>query len=103
RITVSAGVAPNKFLAKIASDWRKPDGLFVITPEQVDGFVAELPVAKLHGVGKVTAERLARMGIRTCADLRQGSKLSLVREFGSFGERLWGLAHGIDERPVEVD
>ncbi len=102
-ITVSAGVAPNKFLAKIASDWRKPDGLFVITPEQVDGFVAELPVAKLHGVGKVTAERLARMGIRTCADLRQGSKLSLVREFGSFGERLWGLAHGIDERPVEVD
>lgn len=66
-ITVSAGVAPNKFLAKIASDWRKPDGLFVITPEQVDGFVAELPVAKLHGVGKVTAERLARMGIRTCA------------------------------------
>ena len=96
-----AGVAPNKFLAKIASDWRKA-GLFVIIPEQVDGFVAELPVAKLHGVGKVTAERLARMGICTCADLRQGSKLSLVREFGSFGERLWGLAHGIDERPVST-
>src|SRR5690606_11530943 len=69
-ITVSAGVAPNKFIAKIASDWRKPDGMFVVTPEQVDEFVAALPVNKLHGVGKVTAEKMARLGIRTCADLR---------------------------------
>ncbi len=102
-ITVSAGVAPNKFLAKIASDWRKPNGIFVITPDQVEDFVAELPVNKLHGVGKVTADKLTRLGIRTCRDLREWHKLRLVREFGSFGERLWNLAHGIDERVVQTD
>lgn len=102
-ITVSAGVAPNKFLAKIASDWRKPNGIFVITPDQVEDFVAELPVNKLHGVGKVTADKLFRLGIRTCRDLREWNKLRLVREFGSFGERLWNLAHGIDERLVQTD
>jgi len=102
-ITVSAGVAPNKFLAKIASDWRKPNGIFVITPDQVEDFVAELPVNKLHGVGKVTADKLSRLGIRTCRDLREWNKLRLVREFGSFGERLWNLAHGIDERLVQTD
>ncbi|MEO4049103.1 DNA polymerase IV [Pseudomonas sp. CAU 1711] len=102
-ITVSAGVAPNKFLAKIASDWRKPNGLFVITPERVEEFVAALPVGKLHGVGKVTADKLGRLGIDSCLDLRDWSKLALAREFGSFGERLWNLARGIDERPVRVD
>ena len=102
-ITVSAGVAPNKFLAKIASDWKKPNGLFVITPDRVEEFVAALPVSKLHGVGKVTADKLARRGIRTCADLREWQKLSLAKEFGSFGERLWGLARGIDERAVQTD
>ena len=102
-ITVSAGVAPNKFLAKIASDWKKPNGLFVITPAQVDEFVQALPVNKLHGVGKVTAQRMARLGIHSCADLRERSKLILAREFGSFGERLWGLARGIDERAVQAD
>lgn len=102
-ITVSAGVAPNKFLAKIASDWHKPDGLCVITPGEVDEFVAALPVARLHGVGKVTAERLARLGIQRCRDLREWERLALVRELGSFGERLWQLAHGIDERPVQVE
>jgi DNA polymerase-4 len=103
RITVSAGVAPNKFLAKIASDWQKPNGLFVITPAQVDEFVLALPVAKLHGVGKVTGQRLGRMGIQTCAQLREWSKPALAREFGSFGERLWSLARGIDERAVQVN
>ncbi len=102
-ITVSAGVAPNKFLAKIASDWKKPNGLFVITPDQVEGFVSALPVNKLHGVGKVTADKLGRLGIETCQDLREWSKLALVREFGSFGERLWGLARGIDDRLVQSD
>ena len=102
-ITVSAGVAPNKFLAKIASDWRKPNGLFVVTPDQVQDFVAELPVKKLHGVGKVTAEKLARLGVQNCRELRDWSRLALVREFGGFGERLWHLARGIDERPVQVD
>jgi DNA polymerase-4 len=96
-------VAPNKFLAKIASDWKKPNGLFVITPDRVEAFVAALPVSKLHGVGKVTADKLARRGIRTCAELREWHKLGLVKEFGSFGERLWGLARGIDERVVQTD
>ncbi|MFF7708002.1 DNA polymerase IV [Pseudomonas sp. NPDC007930] len=103
RITVSAGVAPNKFIAKIASDWRKPDGLFVVTPAQVEAFVAQLPVARLHGVGKVTAEKLQRMGIEHCGQLREWPRLALVREFGSFGQRLHELAQGIDERPVEND
>ena len=102
-ITVSAGGAPNKFLAKIASDWHNPDGLCVITPGEVEAFVAALPVARLHGVGKVTAERLARLGIQRCRDLREWPRLALVREFGSFGERLWQLARGIDERAVQVD
>jgi len=103
RITVSAGVAPNKFLAKIASDWRKPNGLFVITPDEVESFVSALPVSRLHGVGKVTADKLSRLGITLCSDLREWDKLALLREFGSFGERLWGLARGIDERAVEAD
>lgn len=101
RLVVSAGVAPNKFLAKIASDWRKPDGLFVITPDEVDDFVLQLPVTKLHGVGKVTAAKLARLGINDCAQLREHSVLSLTQAFGSFGERLWSLARGIDQRRVE--
>jgi len=102
-ITVSAGVAPNKFLAKIASDWRKPNGLFVITPGEVEDFVAALPVNKLHGVGKVTADKLHRLGITDCLELREWKKLALIREFGSFGERLWSLARGIDERQVHND
>ncbi|KJZ38071.1 MULTISPECIES: DNA polymerase IV [Pseudomonas] len=102
-ITVSAGVAPNKFLAKIASDWKKPNGLFVITPDQVEDFVSGLPVSKLHGVGKVTADKLGRLGIVDCSQLREWDKLALVREFGSFGERLWSLARGIDERLVHND
>ncbi len=102
-ITVSAGVAPNKFLAKIASDWRKPNGLFVITPDEVEGFVSVLPVSKLHGVGNVTAQKMGRLGIETCVQLREWSKVELAREFGSFGERLWNLARGIDHRAVQVD
>ncbi|AYN95381.1 MULTISPECIES: DNA polymerase IV [Pseudomonas] len=102
-ITVSAGVAPNKFLAKIASDWRKPNGLFVITPPEVAAFVATLPVARLHGVGKVTAEKLTRLGIERCEQLLEWGRLALIKEFGLFGERLWNLAQGIDERSVQVD
>lgn len=102
-LTVSAGVAPNKFLAKIASDWNKPDGMFVITPEQVDEFVLALPVNKLHGVGKVTANKLHRMGINHCWQLRQRSQIQLVKSFGKLGERLWQLAHGMDERAVIAD
>ncbi|MBA6418543.1 DNA polymerase IV [Pseudomonas neustonica] len=102
-ITVSAGVAPNKFLAKIASDWNKPDGLKVILPDEVEAFVHQLPVTKLHGVGKVMAERLKRVGVDVCSELLPWRKQDLVREFGSFGERLWQLARGIDDRPVVVE
>jgi len=103
RLVVSAGVAPNKFLAKIASDWRKPNGLFVITPAEVDEFVLQLPVTKLHGVGRVTAQKLERLGISDCATLRKFEPLQLIKHFGKFGERLWQLAHGRDERPVEAN
>ncbi|WP_346839418.1 DNA polymerase IV [Microbulbifer sp. SAOS-129_SWC] len=102
-ITISAGVAPNKFLAKIASDWHKPDGLTVITPDQVNAFVLRLPVAKIHGVGRVTAEKLLRQGIRTCADLRHFSQIELTRDYGKFGNRLYQLCRGIDDRPVSGD
>ena len=101
RITVSAGVASNKFLAKIASDWNKPDGMCVVTPDQIDDFVRPLPVRKLQGVGKVTAARLKRMGVETCEDLRQFSLVDMTQHFGSFGLRLYELALGIDHRPVE--
>ena len=101
-VTVSAGVAPNKFLAKIASDWRKPDGLFVITPVQIEDFLFALPVTKIHGVGRVTAGKLQQKGIRTCGQLRQYSILELSRWFGSFGERLWELSRGQDDREVQT-
>jgi len=99
-ITASAGVAPNKFVAKIASDWNKPDGLFLVRPSEVDAFVAELPVKKLHGVGKVTAAKMNRLGIDTCADLRAWPMARLQEHFGSFGARLYDLSRGIDEREV---
>ena len=101
-ITVSAGVAPNKFLAKIGSDWNKPNGLCVITPAKVDAFVRQLPVDRLFGVGKVTADKLHRMGIQTCGDLRTLDVYQLSERFGSFGLRLHELSHGIDERPVKT-
>jgi DNA polymerase-4 len=99
-ITASAGVAPNKFVAKIASDWNKPDGLFLVRPEEVDGFVAALPVKKLYGVGKVTAAKLNKLGVQTCADLRSWTLQELQHHFGSFGTRLHDLCRGIDNREV---
>lgn len=102
-ITISAGVAPNKFLAKIASDWEKPDGQFVIRPEQVSNFVAKLPVKKLHGVGKVTAARMKRLGLENCSDLKQLGQEKLCEYFGSFGERLYNLSLGIDNREVQTE
>ncbi|MBZ5487176.1 DNA polymerase IV [Halomonas aquamarina] len=101
-ITVSAGVAPNKFLAKIASDWNKPDGLCVITPDEVEHFVQALPVKKIHGVGPRTAEKMARLDIHTCADLRTRSLTELVEHFGRFGKRLHELSFGHDDRPVKT-
>jgi DNA polymerase IV len=102
-LTASAGVAPNKFLAKIASDWRKPDGLFVIQPEDVDVFLPPLPVGRLPGVGKVTEARLEKLGIHIVGDLRAHSLLKLESLFGRHGKRLYELARGIDENPVVPD
>ena len=100
-VTASAGVAPNKFLAKIASDWRKPDQQTVIAPDEVAAFVYRLPVSKIFGVGKVTAAKLERMGIVTCGDLQQRELLELVERFGVFGQRLHQLSRGEDNRPVK--
>ena len=102
-LTASAGVAPNKFLAKLASDWKKPDGLFVIQPEEVDAFLLPLPVGRLPGVGKVTEEKLTRLGIKTVGDLRNLERARLEDEFGRYGVRLYELARGIDENPVVAD
>lgn len=102
-LTVSAGVAPNKFIAKIASDWRKPDGMFVVKPAEVDAFVAVLPVERLFGVGKVTAEKLRALGVDSCADLRSHSMADLTERFGVFGQRLFERCRGIDTREVSPD
>jgi len=102
-LTASAGVAPNKFLAKIASDWKKPDGLFVIRPHQAEAFLAPLPVARLPGVGRSTGAALSELGIRTVGDLRRFEPRELERRLGRFGLRLYDLAHGIDESPVRPD
>jgi DNA polymerase-4 len=103
KLTASAGVAPNKFLAKLASDWRKPDGLFVIQPEDVDAFLLPLPVGRLPGVGKVNEEKLLRLGIKTVGNLRSLELPRLEQEFGRYGLRLYELARGIDENPVVPD
>jgi DNA polymerase-4 len=102
-LTASAGVAPNKFLAKIGSDWRKPDGLFVIQPGDVETFLPPLSVGRLPGVGKVTEARLEKVGIRTVGDLRKLSVTDLEKAFGRHGMRLYELARGIDENPVIPD
>jgi DNA polymerase-4 len=102
-ITISAGIAPNKFIAKIASDWNKPNGQYVVLPNQVDEFVAKLQVSKLFGVGQVTTRKLNLMGIETCGDLRTLSVIELTKYFGTFGERLYHLCRGEDDRPVKTD
>ena|SRR5215469_3288685 len=102
-LTASAGVAPNKFLAKIASDWRKPDGLFVIQPEEIDSFLLPLPVDRLPGVGKVMEEKLRSFEVRTVGDLRNMELATLEGRFGRYGVRLYELARGIDKSEVIPD
>jgi len=102
-LTASAGVAPNKFLAKIASDWRKPDGLFVIQPDEIDLFLLPLSVGRLPGVGKVTEEKLTNLEIQTVAELRKLDLATLERRFGRHGVRLYELARGIDKSEVVPD
>ena len=102
-LTASAGVAPNKFLAKIASDWQKPDGLFVIQPEEVDTFLLPLPVERLPGVGKVIGERLEKLEIKTVKNLRGLDLPTLESHFGRYGLRLYELSRGIDNSQVVPD
>lgn len=99
-LTASAGVAPNKFLAKLASDWRKPDGLFVIQPDEVQPFLLPLAVGRIPGVGKVTEARLKQAGIQTVGDLHRLESAALEALFGRYGMRLYELARGIDDNQV---
>lgn len=102
-LSVSAGVAPVKFVAKIASDWHKPQGLYVVEPDALERFCARLPVHKLPGVGRVTQTRLAKVGIYDCADLRGFGEHALVQTFGRFGKQLYDRAWGRDDRDVQSD
>ena len=102
-VTASAGVRSNKFLAKVASDLNKPDGQYVITPQNIAAFVKQLEVKRINGVGKVTNEKLSRLGVKTCGDLQRFELLDLVDKFGVFGKRLHDLCRGIDNRPVNAN
>jgi DNA polymerase-4 len=100
-LTSSAGVSFNKFLAKVASDINKPDGITVITPDMADDFINSLPIRKFFGVGKVTEDKMLNLGIRTGADLKKYKKEQLVQIFGKSGRYFHDIAHGLDDRPVE--
>jgi DNA polymerase-4 len=101
RLTASAGVSFNKFLAKVASDINKPDGITVITPAMADSFIDRLPIRKFFGVGKVTEEKMIGFGINTGADLKKLKKEKLIQIFGKSGGYFYNIAHGMDDRPVE--
>src|ERR1700733_3753805 len=101
RLTGSAGIAPNKMLAKIASDWRKPNGQFAITPDQVESFIRELPVRKIWGVGPKSAAKFEQQGIKTCGDLQKYDLPELMRRHGKWGQELYQLCRGLDDRAVE--
>lgn len=100
KLSASAGVAPNKFLAKIASGWKKPNGLYVIRPTDVLNFIEKLPVSELYGVGKVTAQKLYSMGLKTCKDLQKLPLIELNNHFGKFGQQLYDQCWGIDQRII---
>ncbi|NNH00395.1 DNA polymerase IV [Acinetobacter sp. ANC 5414] len=102
-LTASAGVAPNKFLAKIASDWHKPNGICVIKPSQVQNFIQHLPLKKIPGVGKVTQEKLKKLQLETLGDLQQIDQAVLIQHFGKYGKQLFLYAQGIDERLVQTE
>jgi DNA polymerase IV len=100
-LTCSAGIAPNKMLAKIASDWRKPDGQFAVLPDEVEAFMNKLPVSKLWGVGPKSADKFGSLGIHTCQDLQRYSLAEITHRFGRWGLELYHLCRGLDDRPVE--
>ncbi len=101
QLTASAGIAPNKMLAKIASDWEKPNGQFAIAPEDISDFVKTLPVKKIPGVGRKMLEKLSPLGVVTCGDLQQFERFDLARRFGKWGSELYDLCRGKDERLVQ--
>lgn len=101
-LTASAGVAPCKFVAKVASDENKPDGICVVTPDKLDDFVKGLPLGKIPGVGKVTVEKLHQLGLYTCDDVRSFPLEQLVKRFGKFGPVIWNRSHGIDDRQLSL-
>lgn len=103
RLTASAGIASNKLVAKIASDWHKPNGQKQVTDEELPDFIRALPVGRIWGVGRKMREKLNALGIETCADLQQLDQIELSRRFGKWGLELWHLCRGIDERPVTPD
>ncbi|MEM6911111.1 MAG: DNA polymerase IV [Verrucomicrobiota bacterium] len=100
-LTASAGIAPNKMLAKIASDWEKPDGQFELRPEEVEAFLRDLPVGKIHGVGRRMQEKLAALGVETCRDLQAFSRAELSQRFGKWGLELFERCRGVDQREVQ--
>ncbi len=100
-LTASAGVAPNKLIAKIASDWNKPNGQCVVAPSEVPRFMANLPIRKIWGIGPKSASKMAQLGVNKCSDLQAFDQANLAREFGSFGLDLYKRCRGIDERPVQ--
>lgn len=102
RLTASAGIAPNKFLAKIASDWKKPNGQYTIGPKDIELFIPKLQVQKIPGVGKITAQKMHEQNIYTCKDLQNFSIEQLTNKFGSWGCKLFDLSRGIDNRPVSL-
>lgn len=102
-LTASAGVAPNKFLAKVASDWHKPNGICIIKPSQVQHFIHDLPLKKIPGVGKVTQEKLKSLNLETLGDLQKVEENILIHHFGKYGKQLFLYAQGIDERPVQAE
>ncbi len=102
-LTASAGVAPNKFLAKVASDWHKPNGICIIKPTQVQNFIHDLPLKKIPGVGKVTQEKLKSLHLETLGDLQKVEENLLIQHFGKYGKQLFLYAQGIDDRPVQAE
>lgn len=102
-LTASAGIAPNKFLAKVASDWNKPNGLFVITPNEVEEFIKNLSIEKIYGIGHVAAKKMHSLDIYTCSELQQLDLITLNQHFGSRAWHLYELCRGIDNRPVMTD
>lgn len=102
-LTASAGIAPNKLLAKLSSDFKKPNGQFTVAPDKIDEIIKTVPVGRIWGVGKVMNERLAQIGIKTCADLQEYPRHELIHSFGKMGDLLYDFCRGIDEREVETE